>query len=63
MIQDQGQRHGFRVGRERQLELAEGEEVAPKRWRRRVREWGKEDEAREADTRAIASVDEADNVL
>ena len=38
-IQEQGQRRGFRVGRERQLELAEWEEVTPKRWRRRVREW------------------------
>ena len=54
-IQEQGQRRGFRVGRERQLELAEWEEVTPRRWRRRVREWGPKDEARAADTRAIAS--------
>ena len=39
MIREQGQRTGFRVGRERQLEPAEWEEVAPKRRRRRVREW------------------------
>ena len=38
MIGDQDERGGFRVGRERQLELAEWEEVTPKRWRRRVRE-------------------------
>ena len=39
LIQERGQRRGFRVRRERQLELVELEEVTPKRWRRRVREW------------------------
>jgi len=39
MGEDQDERGGFRVGRERQLELAEWEEVTPKRRTRRVRAW------------------------
>jgi hypothetical protein len=38
MIEERGEKGGFRVGREKQLELANCEEVTPRRWRRRVRE-------------------------
>ena len=40
MVENQEEWSGFRMGREKQLELAEWEEVMPKRWRRRMREWG-----------------------